>query len=191
MTEQSQKRQWLIESLKFFSDLDFYTGQDVTESGNLFKGFLANGLVTNTDADPEFRDLPLLERDQSRMWLVDGEFGVGKGCDRYVDFLEGLSAISRGTFLPLDIVEVWETDEGPITVTFTLDGELRQLHPTYLSDWLDGSVVNKINSLITGSGMQIEMYAGSSQVANILFLSVEEKHMLIEQRNWRFFDPKK
>lgn len=172
MADRSRERQWLTESLKYFSELDFFVNQDISANGIFFEDLLSK--IPNIDPDPEFSDLLLLANDQSRVWPVDGEFAVGMGNDRYVDFLEGLAAISRGTFQPVDIIELWAADEGPIQITFTLEERLRQLNPAYISDWLDGAIVNEINQMIAGSGMQIEIYAGSSQIANMLFLRAEE-----------------
>lgn len=191
MVDRVSYRQWLADSLEFFSNLGFFANQSISDGSKLFEDLASKWSEINPDEDPEFSDLQFLKYDKERVWPVDGEFGVAMGANRYIDFMEGIAAISRGAFQPLDITEEWGTDEGPIKVTFTLDGELRELHPAFGFDWLDGAIIDKINHMIARSGMQIEMYDGSSQVGYLMLLTGEEKRKLIEHRNWRFFESRR
>ena len=67
----------------------------------------------------------------------------------YAEFLRALAAISSGSFDPQNIAEVWNSDEGPITVAFTLAGARHDVHPAYSNDWMDLDILAPINTLLS------------------------------------------
>ncbi|MEW9701975.1 stalk domain-containing protein [Paenibacillus sp. SI8] len=128
-----------------------------------------------------FADLYVLQQDTDRVWMEDTEADVGQGNDSYVQALKNWSAISRGTFKPTDIVEKWESEEGPITVTFTLNGQKKSVHPLYMNDFLDTEILKEINILIRDSGYQFAEVVIDQEVF-VTVLTAEEKQNIQKDR---------
>ena len=103
--------------------------------------------------------------DTRHVWMDDTEADVCAENQVYCEFLRALAAISRGTFDPQDIAEVWATDEGPITVSFTLAGARHEVRPTVNDDWMDVGVLASINSLLSTHQFAC---AGIDQVALVV-----------------------
>ena len=99
--------------------------------------------------------------------------------------------ISRGAFSPDNIEETWESEKGPIWVSFTLNGTQHRIHPEYLNpgpDFIDVSILRDINRLIVGTGYQFEVQDAldEDQAAFIVVLTADEKEKLERERGWRF-----
>lgn len=128
----------------------------------------------------EYADLYLLAEDTSRVWLADPEADVGNGNEVYVKTLKAWSAISRGAFIPTDIEEHWASDEGPVTVTFTLNGQKKTLYPLYYNDFIDASIVNDLNGMIRSTGYQFAKVELGEVFVTVL--TAEEKLRLERER---------
>jgi hypothetical protein len=139
--------------------------------------------------DVPYADLTLLRTDGTRVWWEDTEADVCAANRVYTETLRAWAGISRGAFSPQEITETWESEEGPITVRFTLDGHERVLHPEYADDWLDQRIVVPINRWIRKSGYAFEMYDAFDQTAFVVVLTPEEKRKLEQERGWRFAWP--
>ncbi|GGA15102.1 hypothetical protein GCM10008018_69870 [Paenibacillus marchantiophytorum] len=129
----------------------------------------------------EFAELYVLEQDKDRVWLKDTETDVLTGNERYVQALQEWSVISRGAFKPTDIVEKWNTDEGPVTVSFMLNGLQRTIHPEYMSDFLDTSILGEINEWIKETGYQFVEVVIDQEVF-VTALSPDEKAKMEKDR---------
>lgn len=105
--------------------------------------------------------------------------------DVYVTTLEEWAAISKGAFEPADIHETWDGGEGPVTVTFTLDGEHVELRPEYLEDWIDPRILTPINERIADSGRRFELFQAFDQSAFVMALTDAERNAL-QARGWCF-----
>ena len=135
-------------------------------------------------------DEPLFELfvaalDRSRVWWGDLEADVGDGSDVYASVLEEWAAVSGGSFQPDQIEETWESEAGPVTVSFTLDGEQVELAPEYLEDWIDPRIITPINESIAASGRQFTLVQAFDQTAFLLALDEGERAAL-EARGWCF-----
>lgn len=126
---------------------------------------------------------------ERRHWWVDCE------CDPRPDYhevLQELSRISGGTFNPSEVEEQW--DEGrhgdSVTVRFLLPGNPlpHELRPLVDNDWLDTSIIDRINPLIAASGRQFVIVERDDQTACFLALADGEQQAL-EGRGWRFESP--
>lgn len=101
--------------------------------------------------DPSNRfDRPwLVAMDARHVWMDDTEADVCAENQVYAEFLRALAAISTGSFDPQSIAEVWDSDEGPINVSFTLAGARHAVHPAYSDDWMDLDILASINTLLS------------------------------------------
>jgi hypothetical protein len=87
--------------------------------------------------------------DAAHVWMDDTEADVCADNQVYSRFLRALAAISAGSFDPQGIAEVWDSDEGPIAVSFTLAGTRHELHPAYKDDWMDLTILETINTQLS------------------------------------------
>lgn len=128
-------------------------------------------------------DLYLLQEDKDRVWLEDWDLEVSKGKGAYVATLNQWSKISRGAFQPSDIKETWETDKGPITVSFMLNGHKQVIHPEYEDGYIDTyGVLKQINDMIKASGYQFaEAYNDDDDVI-VTVLKADEQAKLQQDR---------
>jgi hypothetical protein len=135
-------------------------------------------------ADP-LLDLAVAEQDTQRVWWQDLEADVVDGNDVYVETLQGWAAISEGAFKPSGIQERWVSREGPVTVSFSMDGMSREVQAHYLDDWIDPGILGPINDLIAPSGRRFQIYKSFDQTAFVMALTDPERQGL-EARGWCF-----
>lgn len=135
--------------------------------------------------DDPFVDLLVAEQDAARVWWRDLEADVSEANNVYVDALRGWADISVGAFSPEGVVETWAGEEGPIEVTFEVDGATHTLTPAYIEDWIDPGILVPINELIAESGRRFELYKAFDQTALVLALTDEERSAF-EARGWCF-----
>lgn len=126
-------------------------------------------------------------KDAAKATIKDLEADVFKNNNAYAFFLQELSGISKGNFLPTNILEEWETETGPIRVTFDFQGKEVTFLPEYFDDWLDGKVLGLINTELIQS--ECGFYTVNSdyitgQDVVILFLNKKEKEVLEKKLNW-------
>lgn len=133
----------------------------------------------------EYAELYVWGEDKDRVWLKDTEADVVNGNDVYVKTLQQWSALSRGAFKPEDIKESWGSDEGPVTVTFTLNGQKRTLHPRFMNDFIDTGILLEINEMIRDSGIQFVMVE-IDQTVFVTALTAEEKSRIEQDRHLAF-----
>ena len=130
-------------------------------------------------------ELIVAERDTDRTWWHDLEADVVDENQVYVSTIGDWAAISVGDFVPSEVAETWSTDSGPVTVAFSLDGQAHELHPAYLEDWIDPTIVGQINDLIASSGRRFEIVKAFDQTAFVVALTKDEREAL-ETRGWCF-----
>jgi hypothetical protein len=135
--------------------------------------------------DDPFMELLVAERDSDRVWWHDLEADVVDENQVYVSTLGDWAAISVGAFKPSEITETWASDSGPVTVAFSLGGEAHELHPQYLEDWIDPTILGSINELIAKSGRRLEIVKAFDQTAFVMALTKAERAGL-ESRGWCF-----
>lgn len=105
----------------------------------------------------------------------------------YSEWFEELAEISRGSFEPSNVVESWETKEGPIQVEFELGDKKYSVNPKYKGDWLDLGVLHSLNDIIRSSGYQFEVPVREDQTARMLCLNSGQKEVL-DKRGWVFLE---
>jgi hypothetical protein len=136
--------------------------------------------------DEPLLDLFVAEQDRARVWWQDLEADVSDGNEVYAQTLADWGGISVGSFDPEAIVERWESDSGPVTVTFELDGIEHILNPAYIEDWIDLQVLGEVNGLIASSGRRFESYRAFDQSAFVISLTPDERAALEHDRGWCF-----
>lgn len=136
----------------------------------------------------EYADLYVLQKDEDRVWSENPDADVSKGNAMYVKMLEQWSHISRGAFKPTDIKETWENEKGPVTVSFTLNGEKKELHAEYASGYLDFSMIQELNEMIRATGYEFAIVMNYDDEAFLLVLTADEKKKMKEERFLQFYE---
>jgi hypothetical protein len=171
-----------LRELGLFADRPDLSNEDISQRVEARLDELYGGELL---ADDPLLELIVASLDESRVWWGDLEADVGDGNDVYVSTLEQWAAISKGAFEPEDVRETWDAEDGPVTVTFTLDGENVELKPEYLEDWIDPRILAPINDQIADSGRRFELFQAFDQSAFVMALSDRERDAL-EARGWCF-----
>jgi len=135
--------------------------------------------------DNPWDDVFILAYSVGQSWADDPEADV---CDTnrvYTTVLLEWAGISNGVFTPTKIDEIWETEEGPITVSFQIEGAEHIVKPKYLEDWIDLDVLQQINQTIAKRHRQF-FYAIDGNFALVLCLSDEQKRRMKRERGFPF-----
>ena len=120
--------------------------QRIAEFSKMFERYYDPGM--------ELETFQILMLDRKKVVYGDGEAGVGKGNNAYVSLLQAFSAASGGLFNPKNIIEKWETGEGPIQVSFINQDEKIMFEPDYTNDWLSEKVFEVINQQMIKNGKE-------------------------------------
>lgn len=183
------EKNWFVETIEYFRSLNFFERYKQLSTAEL-AGIVSDWLKQDWDEELEspniLLELSLLSFDEDRVWWDDTEADVCRANLVYAKTLQAWRRISRGTFLPEEVEEHWETEEGPIEVSFTLTSQPVKLYPEYLEDYIDLNLLPQINKLIDKSNMQFELYQPFDQTGFVVVLTDQEKKMLQKKRSWRF-----
>ena len=171
-----------LRRIGFFAELADLSDADL---GVVLDQAIAEEWGDSIDPDDSLHELFVAERDTIRAWWRDLEADVFDGNGVYVAVLQEWATISAGAFAPTAIEETWESETGPVRVSFELDGARHVLEPEYIEDWIDPRIVTPINELIAPSGRQFAFVTAFDQTAFVLALTDEERAAL-ENRGWCF-----
>ena len=170
--------QWLLESVKYFRAIAFfetYRSQTDEELAATLRRLHHEEFDEDFDPFDAYSDLLLLRWDSNRVWWQDTEADVCIDNRVYEETIREWGVISRGQFLPQNVQEEWHSDEGPIEISFSLQGQAIQFQPNYLDDYIDTSILGVINRLIRRSGYQFEIYESFDQTVFVVAVTAEEK----------------
>lgn len=144
------------------------------------------------DPGMELETYQVLKLDRDRIVFGDAESDVGKDNNQYVALLNAFAAASSGLFNPKNITEKWESEKGPIHVSFTEDDKEIRFEPEYLDDWLSEKAFDVINQQMGKKGKEkFYMFLGNDGWGlgqNFLYVRMTEpqKQELEEAFDWKF-----
>ena len=116
-------------------------------------------------------------------------------CDEnrvYTSILEDFAKASNGHFSPTKIEETWESEEGPIKVSFMSNGYKVSFEPEYNDDWLDPELFDTINGEMQKVTTEIFYQCGGPNEEwlgqNMIYvrLTESEKKLLEDKLDWKF-----
>lgn len=180
---------WLREALAFYRNLGFMPEHEGKSDDEVFETVKARLERDWGDslagADGASLELFLAESMPSRIWWRDTEADVFMDNHVYEEVLGEWARISNGAFQPENITEHWDSEQGPLRITFDLDGQPRELHPAVQDDWLDMNIVAEINRMIESTGRRFAMHV-PDQTAVLMCVTPDERRRLENERGWSF-----
>ena len=180
--ESLTQRAVALRDIGLFADLKGLSDQELGEE---LEAALTEEWGERIPDDRPLFELLVAALDRTRVWWGDLEADVADGNDVYASTLAEWAAVSADSFQPEQIEETWESEAGPVTIRFTLDGDEVELTPEYLEDWIDPRIISPINERIAASGRQFTLVKAFDQTAFLLALDPGERAAL-EARGWCF-----
>ncbi|PWJ38654.1 hypothetical protein BC781_107245 [Sediminitomix flava] len=128
-------------------------------------------------------------QDNTKAILLDLEADVCKENSSYTEYLKDMEELSKQTFKPTEIKETWDSDEGPIEISFVSNGNRYAVNPNYWDDWYDLSeITKKINQSLeinkAGLYTLTSEFTGGQEIL-LLFLTDEEKLVIERELKWQ------
>ncbi len=168
------------ELVRFYQELGFFAGRDAASVLAEYKR--ENGLSVSTKNswdDPE-----LLLFDEEATWCDSGSCAAPRNC-WYRDVLPFCAKITRGAFAPTDIQEHWQTEQGPLQVSFRLGEHTVIVRPQWQEkDHADFGYFRQINSVLPDAGAHFECAGLGIKV--VMWLTREQKDKMLAVRNFPF-----
>ena len=112
----------------------------------------------------------------------------------YSWLLERLNELSGMKHLITNIVEHWDSETGPINISYQFNGEKRFYSPEYCDDWVDQTFIdNTLTELKKVTEESFHICLGPNeewfgQDVNYMRLTKEERQNLGNKLHWKFFD---
>jgi len=176
-----QLTNWTDQAILYFKQFGYfaqYSQLNDEEYVSKIKEAIGSGYLYAEGGEPTHFDLVrLLTQDTRRVWWGDAE--VVDYDTVYTDIVTQWSDISRGAFAPSEIKERWSDDNQSVMLSFMHGGDIYSIAPKVNLDWLDLSVLNKINNIISPSGYCFYVFDEPyDQTVIIICLTAEEKDQL-------------
>lgn len=167
---------WLFDAIEFYRPLGFFKafkGDDealVDKLLPLLEEQQEGQELTEADLESPELDLFFLSFDPARTLYENINFGasLGPGLEAYVNIIKTLAHISRGTFSPTEISERWESPEGPIALSFLLNGQKKTIKIDTWNGVFDFRILLQLNEMIWDTPFRYEM----APMDDILFITV-------------------
>jgi hypothetical protein len=169
------------EAIRFYQQLGFFVGAN---PATIVEWYTDDHYEPPRPQNP-WDDVFLFSYTDKEVWTGDPEADVCAQNKVYSEILPQWALISDGAFAPVNVQEHWQTNTGPITVSFELGGSHAVVRPGYQEDWIDLGVLLQINRLIAGSGKQFEC-AFDGNFALVMCVSPETKAKMRAQRRFPF-----
>lgn len=149
--------------------------------------------IFESDYNPEMNLEPIeiAQYDQSKLLFLDLEADVFNGNEVYKFVINRFSELSDGKFNPTKLNETWESNGGPIKVSFVSDDEITEFEPEYNNDWLHESVFSICRKKIADKKVRLvycldEDGYGYGQAIAIMRLTESEQRILENGLKWKF-----
>jgi hypothetical protein len=185
--------EWLGEAVRYFRAMGFFahyadmTDDELAAKIREYHGIDWEEYIAGA-ADQGSAEMFLLMADVDRVWFRDLE-GVYKGDQAYAHTLEEWASISRGAFRPSEVEETWESDRGPVRVTFRLDGARHEyVHADGNDDFINLEILKLVNGLLRDAPYRLEAADNLGDCRFIVALSREERERVRRERGWSFCD---
>ncbi len=177
--------QWNNETFNMFKELRL-----IIDECELFEdSFLEEEDQNGKIITPAYELNLLAVLDKSRIWWNRREIYY-EGNNDYVKTFKRLSEISRGAFLPENVVEKESNNSNIIFIDFKLNGRNYRIHAkkNHYSFSFDLSILRPINYLISNTDFTFRGYAPNDEYGSVYItaFSEEERQKIEQERDWFF-----
>lgn len=188
----------VIEKIEVFRQAGFFEKYDGLSNSEVYdkiyeerKKYYSEIFERPYDPGMDLEAIDLAAYDKKKVLFLDLEADVGKDNDVYVEVIKSYSELSNFIFKPIEIVETWESETGPIEVSFKSNDSTITFSPAYQYDWLDVSVFILCQKELNKKGIRIvdcldEDGSGYGQAIAMMRLTEEEQKILENGLNWKF-----
>jgi hypothetical protein len=193
---------WAQEGVAFYRGLGFFqtngaasdveiaacVSKQIAEWQRQGRHSLAEPQLAAADAGRSQRqaELALLESAAGGFDCADLERGVARGKDVYVAALQELAKMSRGSLVPEEVREAWESETGRVHLSFAEKGVRREIQPDYLDEWMDWRFFVAVDSLLHEKGYRL--LCDDRELPCVLFILTEdEKHVIEHARGLKLY----
>jgi hypothetical protein len=146
----------MIETLKilrragFYEDLTSLTESEILEFlHQRHKKFLLEHLNWDHEPNKNLSDKELVIRDHLKVLYLDLEADVSNENKVYTALLHNIEEISKSQAVITEIEEGWNSETGPINVTYKLNGQTIYYNPEYNDDWVDQNFLDDTMLLVS------------------------------------------
>jgi len=136
--------------------------------------------------------IELASLDEDKMLYLDLEADVCNENKIYCEVIKMFDKLGKEDFNPTQISEFWESETGPIHVSFVQGSDTTKIDPTYLDDWLHESVFIECQKQIEKKGKYRLVYSlgvdgyGYGQSVVLMRLTIKEQNVLERAFDWKF-----
>lgn len=174
---------WLDHAIRYFIQLGFFEEESNSRENEAIKSVASKFQDSYSNIESEIEKpsslnlIRLIALDHNRVWWGDAECIYHD--QSYTELLTEWSRISRGSFDPVNIAEVWSEDGGSIRLSFDFDGKSYTIKPEGSRDYLDARIVPQLNEIIAQTGFSFcVLDEPHDQTMVMLCLSQEENRRL-------------
>jgi len=127
----------------------------------------------------------IIMKDKSKAIEIYGEILDTEDNKFYAKLVKNFGLVSGGKFNPTNINEDWKTKEGPIVLTYDINGQEVKMHPQLTQgSWLDYKILNHLLKELEDRGIILKTAPKLGSVN--LRLSKEEEQLLKDKFGWEF-----
>lgn len=178
----------LFEDYKSLSD-DSLTQRlsSIATQQRLWEVFDAYEAVSDSIRNDDYINLKIAQLDPKRVWWHDLEADVLNGNMVYVRAVKEFAELSGGFLQADQIKEEWESDNGPVHISFQDGKTLRAFQLKSNDDWYDEEFFDSMEKFMTanGSPYNFYIYIGTGQDVFIIRLNKLEKEMIEQKMHWK------
>ena len=182
----------VLRSVGFFEKYEELTNLQVYDSLYSIRKEKYSEIFKKTyDPGMELGVMELAEYDNTKLLFLDLEADVAKDNNVYINVINAFSKLSNNKFQPKEIKEKWESETGPIKVSFISNDSLVLFEPEYNNDWLNESVFSTCLKELTNKDVRIveclsDDGFGYGQAIALMRLTKEEQKILETKLNLKF-----
>jgi hypothetical protein len=188
----------VIKSISILRESGFFEEYDKLSDSAIYEKLhslrkIEYSKIFEKEYDPgmELDEFELCILDNKKVLYIDLEADVCSENNVYVDVIKKYSTLTNNIFNPQNITETWDSESGPIKVTFELDNKKEEFNPKYNDDWLDSIVFEICNKEIRKKNIRLVDCLGDSkygfgQDIAIMRLTKEEQKILEKNFKWKF-----
>jgi hypothetical protein len=173
----------------FFAQHEFLSDRELAEWLDAEYWETWGTSLASSALEPAQREIELLCLDVERTWHDDREADVCEENQAYAEVLRNWAEISLGTFNPETISERWTGPAESIRVDLSIDGEVHQLRPRAMGEYLDvDGLARQLNSVLAHlrAPRRVATLETDDQSAFVTFLSPEERQLIESARGLQF-----